>query len=710
VKAVNWSIPYELAAVLTAALITSCSLEPPLKTLPDTEVKISGGGVAVQVHSLSGRIRSFNLENSGFDLLRPWPELELRADFSVEIEDELTGRIMSDIADSVLVREFTQKENSVALRKFLELDGYQIDEEISGNREGVHLRFRAVPQEEEAPLRSVRFTFVFPVARGLQVWAPGGDPPVRVDGRTAVRFVYGPGAAEREMISIPLVSLWAGGDTAWTLAVPLEVRVARVVFEIEPGLVPTGVEPRLDECDRLRITFDLTGAGGGRSLEAGLWLYSHSADWRDALRVFADHYPKYFEPARRVASAEGFLDRVSPQVQTPWQLTALQSRDVRLAGIGWNVFRSGQWVPPQAMRFYDFTWRAPGDSTAGEVSVRLISAAIDNLLLFKLRPILRGAYSSRCDEKTAESAFGDDIARDELGLPLTDEEGQVLMHAAADSPFGKEIIGQQRKMLELYPQAEGFFFAEWEAGGIDFAHDDSLTVIHGRPASLLSAATEGVGRQVIEMVNQARKLAITEVPSRISAARGVDMFCLTGIDLGRIRRTALLGIRRPVISDVGPEVKLSAAESEVLLQEKLLLGVFPCERELNVDQVVSRAYRPLFSDLRGREWLLSPDALALSKGLEGQVFTVPGPERSSEPDVVVTVVQPGLFVTDDVLRDGKVVTVRHPAADQFTRAVWTAASRNTRAVALRVEHVGEGVLSVTLPPFGPAGELRLGRM
>ncbi|HLA40897.1 MAG TPA: hypothetical protein VJ417_12925, partial [Candidatus Glassbacteria bacterium] len=387
--------------------------------------------------------------------------------------------------------------------------------------------------------------------------------------------------------------------------------------------------------------------------------------------------------------------------------TALQTRDVRLARIDWNVFRCGQWVPPQALRFYDFNWRAERDSSAGEVSVRLVRSSIDNLLQFKLRPMLSGAYGSRCDELTAQSSFGDDIARDELGRPLTDSQGRVMMHAAADSPFGRAMILQQKQILELYPQAEGFIFGDWDASGIDFAHDDSLTVIHGRPARLLSASADGVGTQVIALVTQARKLAITSAPARISAARGVDMFCLSAIDPGQIRRAALMAIRRPVISDLGPEVKLNGPQSEILLKEKLLLGIWPCEAELNVDQVVSRAYRPLFSDLRGREWLLSTEVLDLPEGAEGQIFSAPAADRNAEADFVVTLIHPGLLVTDDVLREGRVVRVRHPAAEQFIRAVWTAASRNTRAVPLRLEHNSDGVLSVALPPFGPAGVLRL---
>ncbi|HLA40910.1 MAG TPA: hypothetical protein VJ417_12990, partial [Candidatus Glassbacteria bacterium] len=176
-KSGNSSITCKLAGGLAAAvLFASCSLEPPLKTLPDTQVQITGAGVSLQVHSLTGRLSGLQLEGNRFDLLKPWPELDLSADFSVEIEDELTGRIWSDATDSVLVREFIRNENSVTIQRYFEPEGYRLDQEIYGNREGVQLRYRAIPQQEEAPLRSVSFTFRLPVRSGLTVWAPDGDP------------------------------------------------------------------------------------------------------------------------------------------------------------------------------------------------------------------------------------------------------------------------------------------------------------------------------------------------------------------------------------------------------------------------------------------------------------------------------------------------------------------------------------------------------
>ena len=391
-------------------------------------------------------------------------------------------------------------------------------------------------------------------------------------------------------------------------------------------------------------------------------------------------------------------------------LAGLQRRGVKLAKIDWNYYRSGQWVPPQALRFDDFTWTSNTEPQYENISVRLVRSCIENLVQFKLQPVLYSPFNSYCLKEIAGERFAEDIAHDEQGRPMAHRAGGLLMHASAAGQFGREMLEQQRRMLDLYPQAEGFFFDDWAVSGIDFAHDDNLTVVHNRAAYSLGGNRSGVGALLVDLVNQKKKLAFATPPPAISECRGIDVLCLAGRDLENLGRIAFMGLSRPIVADLGPETELSAERAEEILKEELLWGVIPSETELSRDSQLDRAYRPLFLNLKGREWVLEPHALGLTPGLKGQVFYIPANSRNTEQDVVVCILRPDLRLADDLQRGGARVRLRLPETEEYVRATLTLASRNPWPMPLRIERKGEEdeqELVFDLPPFGPAALLRL---
>ena len=698
----------KIFAAMCLVLLVGCSLHPPLKNLEDKSIEVAGGGISMKLHSLSARITSMVHESSGEELLRPWPDQDRQGMFTVSMYDGLTGRTVGSLMDSTLVMDFVENNGGVEFDKLLLPDAYRVSKKVTGGRDGVYLDYEVRPDDEHAPLRSLDITFMLPIQRGSRIWVPGCESGGDQQRRARRRFVYGGAANGDCQMRIPLISFLRDGGQAFSLAVPLELPVVRVVFEIEPSVVPRGMSPRLDECDWLKVTFDLMGASGERNLHAGLWLFAHEPDWRDALRIFAEKHREYFEAPRRISSAESPLAGLSPDLPPAWQLTQTQKEGVRAVRLAWNVFRSGEWVPPQAMRFEDYSWQNSQDSTMGDISVSRVRSVIDHLIQFKLRAVLDGAWSSWCGKYTAESSFGQDIAVDESGKPITDGDERLMMHAAPESPFGKAMLEQQRKMMELYPQALGYYFPNWSATGIDFAHDDSLTVAHNLPASDLGANRIRVGERLIAMVNEQRKLTITGMPGRIVESKGVDMLCFSGIRPEQLRQSALLGIWRPVVSDPGDSLQnLTGMELEELLKEKLLYGVIPSHAELQRDKTLGRAYRPLFQALTARKWRLDPIRVGLPSGVRSQVFQRSTSRSGADQNLLICLVQPGVMLADEPRSTSTKITLEFTGAEVYNQAVWQSVSRTPRQVPLRVTVSSENSLEVTLPPFGAAGILRL---
>ncbi len=702
----------QLSALFLILAFSSCTLEAPPKKIPVTIASVEGKGVKIQVRSSDGFITGLTHTDSEIDLLKEQPDSLDIPVLGIEVYDELDKIRFSDLRDSSLVFDFTHSESQVSFSKQFKNAPFMLNQRVSGNEHGVYLSCRAVCEDLEAPLRSVRFTYLIPVPTGYMFWVPGMDDPLTLDGETAVRFRYGFGDLGVNATGIPLAAFWKPGGPGVSVGVPLEIKTARVSFSIEPEVhrqPPAGSFPTVKDFNYLRVTFDLVGIAPDRPLKTGLWLFSHQDDWRPALKIFVERYPKAFAADPRARELAGVLGDVEPTGVDPTAVRRLLRMNASLAKIGWNFHRYGLWIPPQSVYSDDFTWACQLDTQKyAELSVQQVRFLIDALRIAKMEPVLYSAYNQRCDRELAEKQFDSDIARDELGYPLISEPGRLLMHAALTGPFGRRIFQQQKLMIELYPEAAGFFFDDLSINSVDFAHDDGLTVVHNRPASSLGNTFGRLGPALTEMVHDAGKLVLAAVPSTISACAGVDIFCLEGAGYGNLGAKALMCLDRPAVSLSPSGDSLGIQEIEYRIQNQLIWGVMPSAGLLELDPLLSRAYRPLYLSLKGRQWVLEPHALRLPEGIRGQIFRVPSIERPGRSDLLVTVVRPGVLLADQSLRSGVIVRARAPEAEHLVRAAWTPAARPTWPIPLKVDYQ-EGELSVELPPFGPAGVLIFSR-
>jgi len=699
-------------AALLIVPLASCTLEPPAKKIPVRIAAVTGESIKVQVRSSDGLITSLIHVDSGNDFFDEQPDSLDSPVFGVEVYDELESVLYSDLSDSTFISNFSEGENEVSFSKQFKNAPFLLNQNISRHEHGIFLHCRATCEDSETPVRSVRFTYLIPVPTGYLFWAPGMDDPLVLDGENAVRYRYGCGELSDKATGLPLVSLWKPGAQGLTVAVPLEIKTVRVSFSIEPSVhsrPPAGSFPTSKDFNYLRVTFDLVGIGPGRALETGLWLYGHQDDWRPSLNIFSDRYREVFAALPRAHELAGVLADVEPNGADPAAVRRMLRMDAGLARINWNFQRYGQWIPPQALRFSDFTWTCQlAPEKFGDISVQQVRFLIDALRIAKLEPVLYAAYNQHCDRELAESNFSADIARDELGRPLIGERGHLLMHAAQTSPFGRQILQQQRQMIELYPEAVGFFFDDLPVAAVDFAHDDSLTLIHNRPAANLGDTFGRLGPLLTKMVHNAGKLVLASPPSTVSAGAGVDIFCLESAGRLNLGTMAMVCLNRPAVSFLPAGAAQDAQEMEFQLQRQLIWGVIPSAGQLQANLEVSRAYRALYLSLKGRQWVLEPHALVLPEGIRGQIFRVPSADRPGRRDILVTAVRPGVLLADQSLRPGVTVRVRVPEAEYLVRAVWTAAASPARPIPLRPVFQ-EGEITVELPPFGPSGVLRLSR-
>ncbi|MBN2289284.1 MAG: hypothetical protein JXQ83_08115 [Candidatus Glassbacteria bacterium] len=699
-----------LSALALSLAVCSCTLEPPPKKVPVSLITVAGESIEVQLRSNDGLVTSLTHSETGTDLLGGQADSLGSPVFGIEVYDELESTSYSDLRDSSFITDFSGSESGVSFTKQFIGAPFSLEQRITRSDYGIQLRCRSWCEDIETPLRSVRFTYLIPAPKGYFFWVPGMEIPLRLDGENAVHYRYGCGELSDKATGIPLAVLWKTGGAGLSIGVPLEIKTVRVSFSIDPSVhssPPAGSFPTSEDFSYLRVTFDLVGIGPGRPLETGLWIYGHQDDWRPAVKIFAETYREFFEGAPRAQELAGIPGTAEPGGADPAAVRRLLQLDAGLARIDWNYQRPGQWIPPQAVRFNDFTWACQADPQKySNISVQQIRFLVDALRIAKLQPVLYAAYNQRCDPELALSRFSADIARDELGNPLATPGGHLLMHAAPASPFGRQILEQQQAMTGLFPEAAGFFFDDLAVAGVDFAHDDSLTVIHNRPACNLGDTFNRLGPLLTRMVHDAGKLVVAGVPQTISACAGIDVLCLEKPE--NIGTVALMGLNRPTLAIPPAGSPSGAREIECQLQKQLVWGILPSTGQLETSPEISRAYRQLYLSIKGRRWVLEPHALTLPEGVQGQLFQVPSVERPGRTDYLATVVRPGVLLADESLRRGVVVRVRIPDAEYLVRAFWTPAAVPSWPLPVKTVFA-QGELSVELPPFGPAGVLRLSR-
>ncbi|MCE5271972.1 hypothetical protein LLH00_11910 [bacterium] len=693
-------------ALLSLSLLAlSCTLEPPPKKVTQKSALVEGAGVTLTLRSGDGVPRG-RVRPPGLELAPENTDSLVLSALALVIEDGLSGAVLDERSMKADVASFSEGETGVTLEKRFPGSVLSLRQQVSGQREGVFISSWLSTRDDT--LHSVSVTYLVPLTRGCRFWTASGQEPLDLEGGTSFEYTCGPAGEAVERTAVPLAVFWRPGGPGLAVAAPLESRSVRVTFSADLEGRPLGLAASGGGEDWLSVRFDLLGVRPGQELQTGIWLYGVDPDWRPALGAYAERYREYFESRAGAGRRDGALSLIDPPDVRGANYNSLRTQEITLAEIVWNWRRPGEWVLPQALRFDDFAWDCTlGGGRYSQVTVQKVRAALDGLAQAEVRSVVQGAFSQVCDREIALGQWREDIARDESGAELDGGGGELFMHAAAEGPWGRNLLEQQKKLMDLYPLAGGYYFDGWESVGLDLAHDDSLSAVGNRPAWYLGFNQTGLGAQLIDRVHEERKLVLAAAPPHAALGRGVDILTVDPARPEDIPAAAFLGLFRPLVARPAPGGPYGAPGAvEFALQGELLWGVLPSHEQLAVDPTLDKAYRPLFSNLRGRQWVLEAGALELSHGVSGQIYRVPAPERGGERDLVVVLTRPGVRLSDQSLRRGVTVRLRTTDSRTVLRASWQAAGVSW-PVPLRTSLEGDETLVVEVPPFGPAGVLRL---
>jgi len=212
----------------------------------------------------------------------------------------------------------------------------------------------------------------------------------------------------------------------------------------------------------------------------------------------------------------------------------------------------------------------------------------------------------------------------------------TIINSDPDLPWGRHIEEQGRKLIELYPEAEGLFVDNVGHWFLDFAHNDGISMVGERPVYATYLAYLPPLRKLREQGKRRSMSFYGNGPSHIDQARYLDGVMSEGTMSNGLR---FLGLKKPVVC-ARPPASILESVCQLCLKYGTILDVVPSYLEDPEQASIAEAYQPFFEKLVVREWELTPHALHFRGSLDGNIY------RVSDNEWVVALIHFGESILD----------------------------------------------------------------
>lgn len=505
------------------------------------------------------------------------------------------------------------------------------------------------------------------LANNLEVFVPGDDGVAKLserpDYQPAAYATYAWRTGTRHVL--PLVSvLDPAADTALTVALPADANIPH--FQIAWRGSKT-----------LVLTLAHRGMGGGKPALLRVLFYTHAADYRAALKAYADAFPAYFKPALPRGPYEGAF--YYHHIQAHPDFAEMARQGVRYIWTSFWFTHLGEYLPTES-EWHPYTYARSWKlgETMSDAKIRAFARSMHEhgvgvYAYFNVTEY-GGAGGKGGDAAEAQrqlrEQFADALIHDESGKPVPTWEGSMAMNPGRRYALWPHLEEQVRRHLERLPEIDGFVIdrLDW-ASKLDYAHDDGFTMVGNRPAANMAMSVGEAVRAVCRMAHAAGKRVYVNQFYRIEVLRDVDGYChendyLPGLGyLSPYRPASAWHLQADYTRD------LAAFESQ--LQKRLHWALFPqmIAREFPISQqkpdvraaALLEAYTPLFDPLRGASQVLLPHVVEVSGANQANVFETPS------GDYVIPVTSRTRHLADKA-RESVTLTLRVPDARRLMNA------------------------------------------
>jgi len=311
-----------------------------------------------------------------------------------------------------------------------------------------------------------------------------------------------------------------------------------------------------------------------------------------------------------------------------------------------------------------------------------------------------------CWEPYARDYFPGDIARGRDGDVVHDWLEDIGMNPRDGGKWGAHLEDQFKKLMAAYPEVDGVYMDQSHFDYPDYAHDDGFTLIGGRPAYRMGYAISQVTQKLVAHLRSLGKMVWWGAPWHLEighladghlseASESVDGLKYLALGFKGITTGAasLDGYDRALLAGAQPATPIL---STIMVSHRYAPEVPGDARPPAEVLEEFQRYQPMFDEVREREWVLEPRAVAAPAGLESNLF------RQRDGTLVAVVVTNHADRASGWRFDVP-VTLRLGAAPRTAlwRSDWCAAAQSLPVV------TRAGVHTVTIPRHRRASQLVL---
>lgn len=522
--------------------------------------------------------------------------------------------------------------------------------------------------------RSLRVHFMYPLIAGWDVWAPCNWGQQTFDGMTPFEFMYAqvPFVSDQEII-LPMVSHFSRTlDVGYSMVEPIDAPVPAAKFafnNVERCFTWGSMRKQSRQAPVLEAVNYFIGLVGDRPLRTAVTLFFHEGDWRPGLGQVYRRWQPFFDPFNpaiheRNGVFGGGLVQSSDRIP---HLHAMGVGPLEVHGHFQDYcdyFQAGRdawWCIAAKEALRRALLKQPGfrppmvdgcersdlavnaflaSHTEDEVRALLVAAGgaeWEGAILRHRRPDVRRRLQALADagikchwyfnysdgfRARVEEEWPDAICRDEDGKPIP--SGWYMCHNMNPDPegsFGRFMIESARRIVDDYPMLDGFFLDCFRHYEIDFAHDDGVTVVHGRPAYCINHSYAAIEEIIKTRITGPRNLtSIANKPVTIRSMRYCDGQLLEGNGDTYEERFFWASIAMPLFY----MWTRHDAPLDEFLRRAVLHGCYPRdERDDPAVVALYRRYLPLFGAFQRRIFCFEPDPLRSPPGSRGKLYTLP---------------------------------------------------------------------------------------
>ena len=526
-----------------------------------------------------------------------------------ETNDELHGEILKTSMinyDSGYIEIYIKKFwgiNIIECRYKMDSIGLFLDIEVTN---------------KNAQTKEMNIDIFFPLISSMShFFYPASRNPLFLENLEFKELIY------RKNFLIPVIVLY-NPQKDYGLSIIAPIEIPRPAFSVS------------FDTENLIVSHNYLRTNSNKKFRAAIYIIPHGGDWHEGLNFLLNKYVDYFQPRNNNTKiGEGWYAASRPfNIET-------DIKKMKRQCVKWTEFTDffpflGLYIPHQKdwAIIFNTDKVSLNEWFKGVGELKTSYGNITNLInLCHKYGIQVYPYFQAFEawHQYAEKYFVDDITRDKNGNPLPAWKFCNLMNPDPKGKWGRYIINQAKELVKKYPEIDGIFYDRMDYHNYDFAHNDDVTMIDGKPAYMLGFALEKINEKIFDIFHKKGKAIWGNGPTSIEVCKNLDGIMAEG-SLRNLYKLQYLALVRPLIYlpyDKTPK------ETEEKLKHSLICGAFPSITYGGSEcQKLDEKYRPLFELIRNRKWVLTSNPIEVPDQFRVNIFQTP------DSNYVVVIISP----------------------------------------------------------------------